>query len=359
MQARASGGGRLASAAVFARATGTYWGSVFPQVAHELAMWRERAHEIPDPALRAQALEALAKRGNMEGAAAFATFVGREQRPAVVRAAVAFQTAYNHLDTVSEQAEASGPEQARVQHAALLDALASRRPGGRSAEWEPSAEGHDHARPIHPPKKHESGYVQALVESCQDALSELPAYAVVAPAARRAAERVVSFQAYNRRERADIEQWGREQTPPGSALRWWEAAAAGGSSLGVHVMIAAAAEPKVSQAQVDALEQAYFPWIGALHSMLDQLVDIDEDRQAGQPNLVELYGSPARRLSEWRCWPSAPWVARGVCSRGGGTSWSWPRWQASIWRPPRRGWGRRQLLRRRCSTCSASCPGRR
>ncbi len=283
---------RARFAAAFARAAACYWMNVFPQVSLELDRWRELAREIPDAALRAQALEALEKRGNMEGAAAFATFVGREHRDAVVRATVAFQTAYNHLDTVSEQAGASGPEETRGRHAALLDALASCRPGERCGWRGPSAWGHDHARPIHPPKKQENGYVQALVESCREALSELPAYAVVAPVARRAAERVISFQAYNRRERTDIEQWGHAQTPPGSALRWWETAASGGSSLGVHVMIAAAAEPGLSQAHADALEQAYFPWIGALHSMLDQLVDIEEDARTAQPNLIGLYASP-------------------------------------------------------------------
>jgi tetraprenyl-beta-curcumene synthase len=289
----APGPGRAKSIATFAGAARGYWTNVFPQVSRELAVWRERAREIPDAALRVQALEALDKRGNMEGAAAFATFVGREHRDAVVRATVAFQTAYNHLDTLSEQAGEIGPEQALVMHAPLLDALASRRPGERCAQRGPRAAGRGHARPIHPPKKHDNGYVQALVESCREALSELPAYAVVAPAARRAAERVVSFQAYNRRERADIELWGRAQTPPGSDLRWWETAASGGSSLAVHVTIAAAAEPGLGQEQVDALERAYFPWIGSLHSMLDHLVDVEEDARTAQPNMVELYGSPA------------------------------------------------------------------
>ncbi len=285
--------GGFASGATFARATRTYWGSVFPRVSRELEMWRERAREIPDAALCAQALEALGKRGNMEGAAAFATFVPREQRAAVVRATVAFQTAYNHLDTVSEQSGEIGPVQARALHEALLAALARVSPGPWSGRGRSVESGHDHERQIHPPKNNEDGYLQALVETCQEALSELPSYAVVAPAARRAAERVVSFQAFNRHERGDMEQWARAQTPPGSPMRWWETAASGGSSLGVHAMIAAAAEPGIDQAPVDALERAYFPWIGALHSMLDQLIDVEEDALAGQPNLVELYGSPA------------------------------------------------------------------
>ncbi len=291
MGPRVSPGDSAASAALFARAACTYWTDVFPRVGSELAHWRERARETPNPALRRQALEALEKRGNMEGAAAFATFVPRKHRAAVVRATVAFQTAYNHLDTISERSGTIGPEEAQILHEPLLAALAGVRPGTWSSRGRSAESGHDHERPIHPPKKDADGYTQALVDACQAAASELPSYALVAPAAWRAAERVVSFQAFNRHEREEIEHWGRAQTPPGEDLRWWETAASGGSSLGVHVMIAAAAEPGIDQAHVDALERAYFPWIGALHSMLDQLVDVEEDTRTGQPNLVELYGS--------------------------------------------------------------------
>ena len=194
-------------------------------------MWRERAAEIPDPTLRAQALEALAKRGNMEGAAAFATFVPREQRATVVRAMVAFQTAYNHLDTISEQRGEIGPAEARVLHEALLAALAALRPGAWSGRGVSMESGHDDERPIHPPKNNEDGYLQALVETCQEALSELPSYEVVAPAARRAAERVVSSRpstgtsagrssggGAHRRRRVAPSAGGRR--PPRGAPRW-------------------------------------------------------------------------------------------------------------------------------------------
>jgi tetraprenyl-beta-curcumene synthase len=294
-----------ASAALFVRAAYTYWTDVFPQVAHELAHWRERARETPNPALRMQALEALEKHGNMEGAAAFATFVPRAHRAAVVRATVAFQTAYNHLDTISEQSGQIWPGEAGALHEALLDALACAGPGvwpGPRGSGEP---GHDYERPIHPQKDKADGYLAALVEACQEALGRLPSYELVAPAARRAAERVVCFQAFNAGELQEMERWARtlkgtprsrlasDSTLADGDLRWWETAASGGSSLGVHAMIAAAAEPEIDQARVDALEQAYFPWIGALHSMLDHLVDIEEDARTSQNNLIEQYDSTA------------------------------------------------------------------
>jgi tetraprenyl-beta-curcumene synthase len=308
MAAHATRRERVASAALFARAARGYWTSVFPQVAHELGRWHERAGEISDPALRMQALEALAKRGNMEGAAAFATFVGREHRAAVVRATVAFQTAYNHLDTISEQSGPVGPEEAGGLHEALLDALVCAAPGAWAGPRGPGESGRDYERPIHPKKNEEDGYLTALVEVCQEALGELPSYELVAPAARRAAERVVCFQACNAGELQAMGQWARtlkglprsqaasDLTPADSDLRWWETAASGGSSLGVHAMIAAAAEPGIDQAHVDALERAYFPWIGALHSMLDHLVDIEEDARTGQNNLIGQYSSPAEAM---------------------------------------------------------------
>lgn len=276
----------------FAKAARSYWLGVFPIVARELRHWRERAQAIPDPMLRALALQALTKRGNMEGAAAFATFVPRPYRGAVVRAAVAFQSAYNYLDTLSEQPSPMPLENSRRLHEALLAAL---------DPHAPLLDYYEHHRSLG--GRGDGGYLTTLLDVCRGALRELPSYPAVVAAAMRAAERVVSFQAFNacytHEEREAMERWGRtltgtgEQTPPGMGLLWWETAAAGGSSLGVHVMIAAAAEPAIEAKHVQALERAYFPWIGALHSMLDHLIDAAEDAHAGQPNLIDMYASPA------------------------------------------------------------------
>jgi tetraprenyl-beta-curcumene synthase len=196
---------------------------------------------------------------------------------------------------LSEQPGADRVEQARGLHQALLAALSPdvalpTVPDGRGecARGWPS-------RSSRVPAALDGGYLQSLVADCRRATAELPAYAAVAPAARRAAERVVAFQSYNRGyaggDHEALERWAREATPAGSGLRWWETAASGGSSLGVHVMLAAAASRLVGVDEMDALEHAYFPWIGALHSLLDQLVDVEEDRRTGQRNLIAYYAS--------------------------------------------------------------------
>ncbi len=92
------------SGCAFISAARRYWLSVFPAVRRELRHWQLRANEIPDPVLRRLALDAQHhKRGNIEGAAAFAAFVEPASRPLVVRALVAFQTAYDYADILSEQ----------------------------------------------------------------------------------------------------------------------------------------------------------------------------------------------------------------------------------------------------------------
>lgn len=274
---RAAPGSLLA----FAIAARRYWLCVFPSVRFELRAWRRRAAAMPDAELRSLALHALAKRSNMEGAAAFATFAPRRSRKDVVRATVAFQAAYNHADLLSERPSADAVHRSRALHASLPAAVATA--GGRA-----------HQR---------SSYLRALEDACRQAVTALPSYAAVEAAAVRAAERVTAFQSFNcglwQGDHMAMELWARAQADacvggPDSPLRWWELAGAGGSSLGVHVMIAAAAQTAVDRKTIDAIEAAYHPHIGALHSMLDQLIDVGEDVLTGQRNLVSYYSGPGQ-----------------------------------------------------------------
>jgi tetraprenyl-beta-curcumene synthase len=73
----------------------------------------------------------------------------------------------------------------------------------------------------------------------------------------------------------------------------WESAAGAGSTLTVLALIASAADPFLRESEVGEIENAYFPWIGSLHSLLDSLVDHDEDLAADGRALVGYYSSPA------------------------------------------------------------------
>ncbi len=271
--------GRVAHPALtreFTAVVSRYLLTVLPRATREMAHWRARAATIPDPALRRLALDSLAKRGNMEGAALFAVLSPRAHRGAAVRALVAFQAAYNLLDTLAEQPSADPIANARRLHQALPLA------------FDPTAAQPDYYAGT--PWSEDGGYLAATVDACRAALAELPSVAVVAEAAHAAAMNIVGFQSLNLTEsqggEEQLERWARERTPPGSGLRWWQTAAACGSSLPVHVLIALAAERSVDRGDLDATRNAYFPWIGGLHSLMDSLVDVAEDERLGQRNLL-------------------------------------------------------------------------
>lgn len=288
---RAPSGGALAL--TFAHGAFSYWTSVFPRVCLHVARWRRRARRIPDPVLRQLALEALAKQGNMEGAAAYSAFAPLRHRAAATRAASAFQCAYNLLDILGEQPSPDPVRDGRRLHEGLVYAVSiPPTPGGDSIarlDWYE-----------HHPQRDDGGYLDAVLDECRAAFVALPSHETVGPWARAAAERIVAFQSLNLSEaqgdHEGLERWAARATPAGSDLRWWETAAAAGSSLAVHALIAAAAEPRLTEGEAQALSQAYFPWIGCLHSLLDNLIDKREDEAAGHRSLLEYYDP--RRAAE-------------------------------------------------------------
>jgi hypothetical protein len=68
----------------------------------------------------------------------------------------------------------------------------------------------------------------------------------------------------------------------------------------VLALIASAAEPKLRKSEVRDVENAYFPWIGSLHSLLDSLVDHDEDLAVEGRALVGYYSSPTEAAARMR-----------------------------------------------------------
>ncbi len=273
----------LSLASAFASAASRYWLGIFPLVGRELRHWHEQARQIPDPVLRRLALlTQRVERGNYEGAAAYAALVPHAYRARVVRAVVAFQTTYDYVDTLSEQPSPDPVANGRQLHRALLSSLD---PDSDHADYyEHSAGGLD------------NGYIRHLVQACRDALAALPSYAAVAQPALRAASTIVAYQSLNHEQAADgpraLARWG-ATVAPGSGLRWWEAAAGGASSMTVFALIAAAAKPGLSAAETAATHEAYFPWISALHVLLDSLIDRAKDLELGHHNLIDHYASPA------------------------------------------------------------------
>lgn len=267
----------------FLSAAVCYWTSVFPLACREISDWQRRAQTIPDPVLRTLAVNALrAERGNLEGATAFAAFVPRTQRRAVVRATVAFQAAYDYADAVSEQPWQHRPQDSTAcLHSSLAVAV------------DPQLGHLDYY--AHSPRREDGLYLRDLVSRCRDELIGLPSISVATAALRRAAVRIETYQRANHDRGLSLDgqcdYWAATGVPQECDLAWWEVAAAAGSSLTVFALMALVSRPGADSSRVRAIEQAYFPWIGALHTLLDSLVDRGEDAEVGQSSLIDLYQS--------------------------------------------------------------------
>ncbi len=87
---------------------------------------------------------------------------------------------------------------------------------------------------------------------------------------------------------AELEAWvtGREDS---TSFSWWELAAGASSSVSAHALIAAAADPGSTGSEAEAIDAAYFPAIGALTVLLDDLVDRDLDIASGDHNYMDYY----------------------------------------------------------------------
>lgn len=274
----------LSFAADFAFAARRYWLAIFPRVAVEICRRRTLATRIPDPVLRRLALEALdRKRGNLEGAAAFAALAPRESRPFVVKALVSCQAICDYLDLLSEQPSRDPIANGYRLHEALIVA---------TARGEPHRDYY-----AHHPHGHDGGYLVALVDAARTALSALPSVSSIGGSIRHAAERIAVYQSFNHGDACGsyepFERWARQASARHTGMYPWETAAGAGSTLAVLALIASAADPHLEQSAARQIEDAYFPWIGSLHSLLDSLVDHDEDIAVEGRALVGYYASPA------------------------------------------------------------------
>ena len=279
---------RVTATSAFVSAARSYWLDVFPVVRHELRRLHIEACRIPDPILRYLALDTLAvKWSSLEGAAAFATFVTPALRPAVVRLLVDYQAIFDYADTLMEQPNGDPAANGRQLHAALLAIL------------EPDRPHPDYYR--HHVGGNDGGYLTRLVEGCRSIVAELPAYAPLAATVIESTRRVVEYQCRvslsTAADHPGLSRWALHATPHHRRLQWWETCASCGSSLGTLALLAAAANPQTNGHSAEAIETLYWPWAGALHVLLDDLIDRADDAANSQPNLLDLYASP-RELAE-------------------------------------------------------------
>jgi tetraprenyl-beta-curcumene synthase len=267
---------KAADAIATVLALALYERRVVPLVRHELDRWVRRAATIPDPALREAALSSLRdKGGNTEATAVFAIIAPSALRARTLRAISALQIAIDYLDSLGETAADDSLADGLALHGAICDAVSADAPAGGWYDRHP--------------RDQDGGYLAALVAACREELAGLPARDATGAALRRAARRCGEGQSHTHSAATvggdQLERWaGGLRAPPG--YLWWELAAGASSSVAAHALIAAAADSKTTAEEAELIDAAYFPPIGALTVLLDDLVDYDEDLGAKEHNYL-------------------------------------------------------------------------
>jgi tetraprenyl-beta-curcumene synthase len=263
---------------------------VLPEVRGQLILWREAAEKMTDEELKRQAIASMTdKEFHCQGGAVYAA-ANLEQRHVLIPLIVAFQTISDYLDNLCDRSTSLDPEDFRMLHQSMLDAV-------------------DPAEPIKDyyafrQEKEDGGYLAQLVKTCQSCICMLPSYHMVAEQVRELVSLYCDLQVYKhiRHELRESEllQWWSQYENRYSDLRWNEFAAATGSTLGVFMFFLAATDRELGQDEVTNIREAYFPYVCGLHILLDYLIDQEEDRAGGDLNFCNYYDdqeSAADRIS--------------------------------------------------------------
>ncbi len=207
----------------------------------------------------------------------------RVRSSCLLRLLVTYQVLWDYLDSIGEHAPSSGPPNAPQLHFALVHAL------------EPDAPLCDYQR-HYGDGREDGGYLAALVDACREACLRLPSFHRVRPLLLAEAARV-EVQAINHDPHAptrelNLRAWVAREFPAGDRLQWFELAAAAGANISIYALLSLAAEPACSENEISTTYAAYFPWAGALATMLDGFVDQREDSANGEHSYLAYYPSP-------------------------------------------------------------------
>src|SRR5690625_1058699 len=200
---------------------------IFPAVNRELDFWTNRAKQIPDDELRAQALGSIAaKRFHCQGGAVYALLAGYRWREAI-RFIVAYQTISDYLDNLCDRSTSLNPDDFRLLHQSMVDALTPTNPIQ-----------HYYALRA---EQDDGGYLADLVRTCQSVLRKLDQYSLIQKHIHPLEKLYEDLQVHKHvteSERVErLKNWFGSEGEPYPSLSWYEFSAAAGSTLGIFCLV--------------------------------------------------------------------------------------------------------------------------
>lgn len=252
---------------------------ILPTVHKELAYWKKRAAEIPDPELRKQALASIeGKTFHCEGGAILAIMSGKEF-PEAIRFIVAYQTISDYLDNLCDRSTSLNPEDFSALHESMEVALTV------------GKEHQDYYR--FRKEKNDGGYLRELAETCQAVLQNNRNYHFIKEYLLELCSYYCDLQIHKHvkvDERIPrLQNWFEEHKGQIPEMEWYEFSACSGSTLGIFCLVSYGMSTDFDEKHAEKIRNGYFPYIQGLHILLDYFIDQEEDRVGGDLNFCFYY----------------------------------------------------------------------
>ncbi|MGM0790612.1 tetraprenyl-beta-curcumene synthase family protein [Bacillus infantis] len=252
---------------------------IIPEVHRELAYWRERAGNIPDPELRKQALASIGHKAfHCEGGAIMA-LLAKDRYKEAVRFIVAYQTVSDYLDNLCDRSTSQDPADFSALHEAMEDAL-SLEPGSGDYYRERQ-------------EKEDGGYLAELAGACRGMLRGCRHYESIRSYLKELCRYYSDLQIHKHvcpEERVNrLQNWHAEYRGLVPEMEWYEFSACSGSTLGIFSLVSCALSDEFAEEDAAKIRRGYFPYIQGLHILLDYLIDQEEDLEGGDLNFCFYY----------------------------------------------------------------------
>lgn len=252
---------------------------ILPSVHQQLDYWLKRAEEIPDDELRKQALASInSKMFHCEGGAVFALLAGEDFESAV-KFIVAYQTISDYLDNLCDRSTSLDPKDFAALHEAMSHALTV------------GAEHNEYYR--YRNEWNDNGYLQELVETCQNVLLNHPRYFMIKEHLLDLCEYYCDLQIHKHvkvEERVPrLQKWFEKHKEQLPEMEWYEFSACSGSTLGIFCLVSYSFSPEFKEEYGKIIKEGYFPYIQGLHILLDYFIDQEEDAREGDLNFCFYY----------------------------------------------------------------------
>ncbi|GHH97363.1 tetraprenyl-beta-curcumene synthase family protein [Neobacillus kokaensis] len=252
---------------------------ILPAVHQELAYWKSRAEEIPNPELRKQALASIEhKTFHCEGGAILALTANNHYKQAI-KFIVAYQTISDYLDNLCDRSTSLDPEDFAALHESMSDALvlqADKKNYYRLREDQDDAD-----------------YLYDLSETCRACLRELEHYELIKDYLQELCQYYCDLQIHKHVKKEErvprLEKWFQHYQDELPEMEWYEFSACSGSTLGIFCLISYAMRNDFTASDALNIRNGYFPYIQGLHILLDYFIDQEEDKAGGDLNFCFYY----------------------------------------------------------------------